>query len=248
MSLCQYLDLQDQAFLRVILEKYGIWVGEVPYPVLDTLRPVLQAASQEQLQGLLSEIARTRFDLRNRVAPRYRHDERWDDLESCLLLDGYKVEGNRLISIEPTIDGAEPLEDNLSSEIRSSGLSEAEGILGILANSAEAFRRAPPDYNGCLSNARVALQTLATAIAKARQQTHPGTYDETKWGQILDYLRTTGFITEAEEKGLAGVYGFISPGAHTPIGLSEQEMARLGRSLAVTMCYFLVKKHNAQSN
>ncbi len=32
-----------------------------------------------------------------------------------------------------------------------------------------------------------------------------------------------------------------SPGAHTLVGLSETEMVRLGRSLVVSMCYFLTK-------
>ena len=45
-----------------------------------------------------------------------------------------------------------------------------------------------------------------------------------------------------EEQGLAGVFTFDSPGAHTPVGLTELEMTRLGRSLAVSMCYFLIKR------
>ena len=113
-----------------------------------------------------------------------------------------------------------------------------------MENSATAFRRSPPDYNGCLSNARVALQTLATAIANVRTTTHPGSFDETKWGQILAYLRTSGLITKSEEEGLAGVSSFVSPGAHTPVGISEEEFARLGRSLVASMCYFLVKRYN----
>ncbi len=114
----------------------------------------------------------------------------------------------------------------------------------MMENSATAFRRSPPDYNGCLSNARVALQTLATAIANVRTTTHPGSFDETKWGQILAYLRTSGLITKSEEEGLAGVFSFVSPGAHTPVGISEEEIARLGRSLVASMCYFLVKRYN----
>lgn len=55
------------------------------------------------------------------------------------------------------------------------------------------------------------------------------------------HLRTSGLITEGEEKGLAGVFTFVSPGAHSPVGLSETEMVRLGRSLVVGMCYFLIK-------
>ncbi len=44
-----------------------------------------------------------------------------------------------------------------------------------------------------------------------------------------------------------GVYGFISRASHTPIGFSEQEFARLGRSLALGFCYFLIKQFNANT-
>jgi len=107
-----------------------------------------------------------------------------------------------------------------------------------------AFRQVPPNYNACLSNVRAALQTLATEIALARQQTKGGSFQATKWGQVLDYLRTSALITQADEDLVGSVYTFISPGAHTPVGLSQEEMVRLGRGMAVSTCYFLAKLHN----
>ena len=62
---------------------------------------------------------------------------------------------------------------------------------------------------------------------------------------MISYLKDSGFIIEQQERGLAGVFGFISPGSHKPIG--EEEFARLGRSLAVTTCYFLAKLLNADT-
>jgi hypothetical protein len=67
-------------------------------------------------------------------------------------------------------------------------------------------------------------------------------YNASKWGTVISYLRTAGLITLEEEKGLAGVYGFVSPGSHRPVGVSEEQMARLGRSLALGMCWFLLKR------
>ena len=121
---------------------------------------------QEKLLSLLDEIARTQGDLRTSVSPRYVHDERWGDLVSCLLLGGYKVENRQFVPIDPKIEGAEPVEDDLSRELNQSVLAKANDILSVLSNSVEAFQRSSPDYNACLSNARVALQTLGTAMAK----------------------------------------------------------------------------------
>lgn len=237
--------------LRILFEKHGLDLNPLlirdstPYAqVVNVVRTSIDGSGEAQVHQLLSEIVRTQGDLRTNVSPRYLYDERWRDLRLCLALDGYLVDGESIVTIEPAIEGAEPLEDDLTQELQRSGLKDAEEVLRVLGESADSFRRIPPDYNGCLSNARVALQTLVTNIAKARQPMYPGTFDETKWGQVLAYLRTSGFIDQKEEDGISGVYSFVSPGAHHPIGLSEEEMARLGRSLVSSMCYFLIKEHN----
>ena len=118
---------------------------------------------------------RTHGVLRYEISPKYRLDERWKDLLLCLELDGYRRgldeygrEMDTFVSTEPAIEGVLAVEDDLTAELRRSGLPDADDISRIIENSADAFRRG--DFNGCLSNARVALQTLATSIAKQRQR------------------------------------------------------------------------------
>jgi hypothetical protein len=87
------------------------------------------------------------------------------------------------------------------------------------------------------------LETLAIDLAAevaARNPAGPA-YDTIKWGSVISFLRLQGVLTTEVEKGLAGVYGFVSPGAHRLLGLTEEEMARLGRSIALAMSWFLVK-------
>lgn len=246
LSLCQFLLLQDWWSLALLLEKHGIIVEQVGGGIeLNGFRQAIEIATPDQMLGLLGEIIRTHGDLRNHVAPRYRFDERWADLQLCLRLDGYLIDANALVPIDPTIEALAGLEDDLTKELRDSGLEERDDIIRTMENSADAFRRNPPDYNSCLNNARVALQTLATSIARVRQRTHGGNFDENRWGEVLAYLRTSGLITNEEETGLAGVFRFVSPGAHRPVGLDEQQVARLGRSLVASMCYFLIKQQIA---
>ncbi len=250
-SLCLNLSLHEPGFLRTLFQMYEIHpIGSfevahvVSSQVIDDLHSTILSATQEQLLDLLNHMIRTSGDLRSRITPRYRHDERWADLNSCLMLDGYTIDGQELTRIEPAIEGVEPVEDEFTRELQSSSLAESGDIIRLMNNSAEDFRRTPPDYNGCLTNARVALQTLATSIASTRLSSHPGTFDNTVWGQVLAYLRVSGFIRRREEVGISGVFSFVSEGAHRPVGLSDQEMARLGRSLVASMCYFLIKLHN----
>lgn len=254
LSLCQLLDLIDRDRLTLLLDKYGINPRPRAFPdfsVTEVIHEPVLMASEQQLGEILQEIAGTRGSIRSYISPRYRFDERWKDLLLCLELDGYRLGEDEFgrgtgsfVPIEPEIEGVQPVEDDLAAELRRSGLSEADEIARVVDNSADAFRRG--DSNGCLGSARVALETLATSIARSRQASHPESFDSERWGQVISYLRTSGFITEKEERGLAGVYGFISPGAHIPIGFTERELARLGRSMALSFCYFLVKRFNGE--
>ena len=255
LSLCQFLTLFGRDELVLLLGKYGFPTDELEYEwagasIAGALRDVIVPASASQLDGLVQELARTRDSMRTGISPRYRFDERWTDLRLCLELDGYAwerdefgIERHRFVPIEPNIEGVATVEDALTGELRRSGLPDVERIVQVLDGSASAFRSS--DFNGCLNNARVALQTLATSIARERLREHAGSFDERKWGQVIAYLRTSGFITEQQEQGLAGVFGLISPGSHTPIGFDEEEFARLGRGLAVSVIYFLAKRLNA---
>src|SRR5262249_42199472 len=246
-SLAQFLELQNADVLRFLLDKHHLQTSElldaIEYRsgVLNALVTSLESGSEAKIVSLLNEIARTRWDLRYRVSPEYRYDERIADLEACLQLDGY-ILANTLTPIDPSVIGAPPLEDDLTRELLSSGLPSATDVTRKLSDSVDAFRASTPNYNASLNDARVALQALATDIANVRLATNHGTFDPTKWGSVIAYLRDTGFVTLEEEKGLVGVFGFVSPGSHRPIGFSELEFARLGRSLVTGMCWFLVKR------
>jgi hypothetical protein len=242
LSLAQYLALQDFALIKVLLEKHGIplvYQGNS----LSSLGASFAEATQECMHALLGELVQTQGDLRNGVSPRYRYDERFRDLGRCLLLDGYTIKDSELVPLDPTILETPPVEDDLTQALKKCGLPGAEAVIQKLSGSAEAFRKAEPNFNASLNDARVSLQTLATSIAKDRAITHPGVFDDKKWGAVLSYLRTSGFITEDQEKGLAGVFGFVSPGSHVPLGITEMEMARLGRSFITAMCWFLVRRY-----
>lgn len=248
-SLAQFLELQDGELITLLLEKHGLHSRAVSDAVqrrsglISALVRSLDAGGESEVSALLDEIAQTSGDLRNRVSPRYRYDERFADLERCLQLDGYVIADRRLLPIDPSIVGAPPVEDDLSRELGESGLQCAGDVAKKLGDSAQAFRSSTPNYNASLNDARIALQTLATGIANARLPKHPGSFDPAKWGSVIAYLRGTGFISDEEERGLVGVFGFVSPGSHRPLGFSEGEFARLGRSFVAGMCWFLVKRY-----
>lgn len=260
-SLIQYLALHERSFLRVLLEKHGLYVSSPIWPVpidspmldkyrqiptlTDALHIAIASGSPDQLCSLINELVRTHKDLRQRVTPRYRHEERWKDLVLCLRMDGYAVGDCGLVPIDPVLDAAPPAEDDLTKELHRSALPEIADITGLIDRSAEALRQNPPDFNSALSNMRVALESTARSIAISLRTTRPNAFNEKKWGSIIAFLRSSDFIVEEEEDLLTGVYGFLSSGAHRPLGADESETATLGRSIGVLMCYLLIKRYNS---
>ena len=121
LSLCQFLTLFGRDDLSLLLSKYGFSTDELENQwagasIAAALREVVIPASASQLEGLVQELARTRNSMRTGVSPRYNFDQRWTDLRLCLELDGYakerdgyEIEQDRFVPIEPIIEGAEPL-------------------------------------------------------------------------------------------------------------------------------------------
>lgn len=244
-SLAQFLGIQEIDFTAVLLSKYSVQVSLSKSSLISELLDTLNALEEDILLLILSEVITTSQDLRARINPKYRFDSRMDDLSKCLLLDGYIIQGKQLVQSDPSIADAAPFEDDLIIALNKSGLPRALDIISKINASTSSFRNSPPDYNAALTNARVALETLAGDIAgEIACNTSPTpTYNACKWGEIISFLKSANRITAEEEKGLAGVYGFISPGAHKPIGIPEDQMTRLGRSFALNMCWFLIKTH-----
>lgn len=249
-SFAQFLELQEPAISIVLLAKYGVQHLSLSrrnllYELLNSLREL----DDRTLMLTLAEVVATAGDLRVRVNPKYRFEERMHDLTQCLLLDGYIIQDKKLLQTDPSIADAAPLEDDLIEVLQNSGAPRAQEIIVKINDSAGAFRATPPDYNASLVNASVALETLAGDVAShvASQLQTPTAYNPAKWGEVLAFLRSSGEITVEEEKGLAGVFGFLSPSAHRPVGIPEDQMTRLGRSFALNMCWFLLKNHLART-
>ena len=249
-SLAQFLAQQEVAVSITLLAKYGVQHLSLSHANLQmSLNHTIGDQDDRTLLLVLQEIVATIGSLRKNVSPKHVFDERLHDLSQCLLLDGYMVHDKKLLQADPSIADAAPMEDDLVRALRQSAPPQYEAIIDKINDSAEAFRASLLDYNAALTNSRVALETLAVDVAAGVAQQHPGvaTYNPTSWGSVIAFLRQCGEITVEEEKGLAGVFGFLSPGAHRPIGIPQEQMARLGRSFALNMCWFLLHNRLARS-
>lgn len=203
----------------------------------------VKAATEDVLSELLVDFVSMSRTLRNKTTPKYVFDEQYSIFEKSLLLDGYKIKDGAIESLDPNFKGHEPIEDALLNALDASGLQNKDSIKQSINASAEDFVKAQPDYNGSLTNIRIALETLVREIAFCKGFTSSG--GGNTWGPSLAYLKKNGFIDQNEEKALAAIFTFVSNGAHIPLGFSHEEFVRLGRNMCSSMCYFVVKKYNA---
>lgn len=240
-SLAQLLGAINNNDTHLILDKYDL----NPYASssLIELSQEIQFASSNQVSNIILEIISTGKALRSKISPKPVYDQPFEEFRKSILLDGYIIDDNNIKSLDPNFEGREPVEDQLVIEVSQSNLDQFDEILDCISASASDFIKAHPDYNGSLTNIRIALETIVRKIAL--QKGFAAISTGNTWGPSLAYLRTNGFLSDKEEKSLASIFTFISDGAHIPIGFSEEEFVRLGRNICASMCYFVIKKHNA---
>lgn len=240
-SLAQLLSVVERPTVCVLFEKFRLEPQAVSSPV--GISDEMKHADAQVLSDLIIEVIETSKTLRNNTSPKYKFDDQFSILEKSLLLDGYLIEGKLIRALDPNFKGYVPVEDALIKELDSSSLQQKANIKSSVKASADDFVKAQPDYNGSLTNIRIALETLVREIAleKGFTTTRVGN----TWGPSLGYLESCGFIDKKDENALSSVFTFISNGAHIPLGFSQAEFVRLGRNMCTSMCYFVIKKYNA---
>lgn len=233
-SLAQLLDELDKANLKVLFDKYGM--NSYFTNVEDIKNIVLDSTN---LTELIKEIVEQKQTFRKKISPKEPYDNRFIDFEKCLFLDGYKIQNNSIISIEPTIDGVIAFEDELTNELMNSTFLKKDEVKNLINESAEAFKN--NDFNQCLSKARIALETIVRTIAIDKYNN-----SNDSWGNALSKLKTESFIMQKEEELMRKLYGFISDGSHIPLGFTSEEYARYSRNLVMSKCYYIIKKYKQQ--
>jgi hypothetical protein len=205
----------------------------------------LEGADPAAANELLKEMVREAWAIRSGAPTKYVFDGHWRELERWLLHDGWLIEDGQLVRVGPAAEEATGIRDALIDELAASPVDQDGGIRSRIEDSGQAFVREPPDFNASVTNVRIALEATARRAALFRSQHGGASYPSDTWGTALAYLQNAGVLNVDEEQVLARVYAFISPGAHVPTGITEEEWARLARTFGLGSAYFVLKKHMA---
>jgi len=158
LSLVQLLLTMDQSAAALLLNKHlGVYPSQGEGFPSEEMKGAILNAANEQIGHLCEEFVRTNDAISRIIQPRYLFTTHWEDFKRCMFLDGWLVDDahvaseRRIIPIDESVGDQNIIQDELTSEIRRTNISNKEEILRTLENSANAFLRNPPDYNGCLA-------------------------------------------------------------------------------------------------
>lgn len=205
---------------------------------------VMTGSADEAVGSLIAELVEQQNQLRHNAPTRHVFDTRVRDLARWLFHDGLSVNDGHLVALAAAVEEATGVRDLLLDELAASDLDADRSLARAVNEAAQAFRAEPPDFNESTTKVRIALETVArrAAPAIAAHRNIPPPADT--WGAALAFFRlAAGLLTVQEEQALSAVYTLISPGAHRPTGLTDEEWARLARTLALSATFFLIRKY-----
>ena len=84
-SLVQLLDVFEKVEVKILFIKYSISSN------CRNTEDIKHAVLSNKLQELIKELILAKQTFRNKITPKYTFEERWNDFEKCLFLDGYKI-------------------------------------------------------------------------------------------------------------------------------------------------------------
>ena len=210
---------------------------------IDNVVYFLASAEPDGLRALVGELLTHNGPVRVHAPVKHVFDTAVGELERWVLHDGWIVEEGSLVRVTPAAEEATGVRDKFLEDVGSSGLDEQGEIKRAVEDSSTAFVSEPPDYNGSITKIRIALETVVRRAASDVAARRGLEYPEDSWGRALGLLRAAGVMETKEEQMLARVYTFISPAAHIPSGVTDEEWARLARTFGLSSAYFILRKY-----
>ena len=205
---------------------------------------IMTESGDDAVGGLIAELVAHRNQLRHNAPTRHVFDSRVEDLARWLFHDGWSVDDGRLVALGAAVEEATGVRDLVLVELAASGLDADHALERAVTEAAQAFRSDPPDFNESTTKVRIALETVARRAAPAIAVRRGIPPPADTWGGALAFLRLNAqLMTVHEEQAVSSVYTLISPGAHRPTGLTDEEWARLARTFALSAAYFLIRKY-----
>jgi len=233
--------LSNDAARTLLYKHFGV---ENPDAGMMAYVALMTESGDDAVGGLIAELVAHRNQLRHNAPTRHVFDSRVEDLARWLFHDGWSVADGRLVALGAAVEEATGVRDLVLDELAASGLDADHALERAVNEAAQAFRSDPPDFNESTTKVRIALETVArrAAPAIAARRGIPPPADT--WGAALAFLRLNAHVmTVQEEQAVSSVYTLISPGAHRPTGLTDEEWARLARTFALSATYFLLRKY-----
>jgi hypothetical protein len=212
---------------------------------LEDLFREVRDSPEPAVHGLVVELVENADSVSKRATTRYVYHESLRDLVRWLKHDGLAVSNGRLSEIAPAADETTELREYMLDSLSASGVDSDGAIARCLKQSSASFNADPANFNDAATQVRIALETLVRRAASTLAARRSVQYPDDSWGKALELLRRLDLLNTNEEKALASIYTLLSPGAHLPTGISDEQWARLARTWGLSAMYFVLRRVSA---
>ena len=179
-TMAQVLAVSSEDAARTFIYKHlGEIASQLPRP-----RVIMKEATAEAIRPMLV----TNKVLRAGAPVKHVFDDAVGELERWALHDGWTIEGTALVRVTPLAEEVAGIRDKLTEELATSGLDQDGTIRAVLDSSSNDFVAQPPDFNGSITKARIALETVARRAAERVASAKGAAYPEDSWGRALALL------------------------------------------------------------
>ena len=156
-AMAQVLAVSSEDAVRTFIYKHlGEIASQLPRP-----RVIMKEATAEAIRPMLVELLAANKVLRAGAPVKHVFDDAVGELERWVLHDGWTIEGTALVRVTPLAEEVAGIRDKLTEELATSGLDQDGAIRTVLDGSLSDFVAQPPDFNGSITKARIALETVA---------------------------------------------------------------------------------------
>lgn len=214
----------SQRLLKKLSEDIISLYEELPEPVLFRLELGTTDAIKKVMEGTNAEIQKP-FKI-------------VESLRRQLEIDGYIYQDGKLYFNESSVIPEKEEQNLLIKKVQDLAFTNTAVIEHHLSLSENHYLEGR--WGDSIGNARSALEAIVSEITK-RVHKKAGLSSKipaTPTGQ-RDFLESHGLLDKKEKETLEKVYGLISDTGNHP-NISEQDQARLGRHLALTLSQYLL--------
>jgi hypothetical protein len=157
--------------------------------------------------------------------------------ETQLSEDGFKFDGFEVCAAEKLPSVSHLTDEALRTALRVSSIPVGDKVEEHRLRAVGYWDT--ERYADGITNLRLTLKFTLEGVARKLAKDRKEQLPSEKEADVRNYLRTIGFLSEEEWRGVWGIYGLLSAGPH---GNTDKSVALLSYAAGMLCCHYVLQK------